>query len=189
MQNIHFLIVRIILAALLAPCAIARADEPSANANPLSAHNKFVYSVVKPMLLRSAEKMSEEQYAFKPVDTVRSFGEIIGHVADSQYYFCSVALGAKNPAPKIEKTKKTKAELIAALNEAFVYCDKAYDTLTDAQAAELTAMMGAKTPKLFVLTTNVTHMIEHYGNLVTYMRMNNIVPPTSEPGFLGQFKK
>ena len=106
---------------------------------------------------------------------------------DSQYYFCSTALGEKNPAPKIEQTKTSKADLIAALKGAFAYCDKAYDGMTDASGTQMVKLFGAEdTPKLSVLTVNQMHNLEHYGNLVTYMRMKNIVPPTSEPGFMPQ---
>jgi len=156
----------------------------AAQANPFSAFNKDIYGGVKGILLRSAEKMPEENYNFKPTDAVRSFGQIIGHVADSQYYFCSLALGEKNPAPKIAQTKTSKADLIAALKDAFAYCDKAYDQMTDASGTQMVKLFGdaADTPKLGVLTVNNMHAVEHYGNLVTYMRLKNIVPPTSEPG-------
>ncbi|MBZ5522308.1 MAG: DinB family protein [Acidobacteriia bacterium] len=156
--------------------------------NPLSAHTGFAYGVLKNILLRSAEKMPEENYNFKPTDAVRSYGQILGHVADSQYMFCSIVLGEKNPAPKIEQTRTSKADLIAALKDAFAYCDKAYDGMTDASATQM-VKLGGDTPKLGVLTINNMHTMEHYGNLVTYMRMKNIVPPTSEPGFLPQPKK
>jgi len=80
------------------------------------------------ILLGSAEKMPEENYGFKPTDSVGSYGQILGHVADAQYLLCSIALGEKNPAPQIEESKKSKADLVAALNEGFAYCDKAYDS-------------------------------------------------------------
>jgi uncharacterized damage-inducible protein DinB len=138
---------------------------------------------VKAILLRSAEKMPEENYNFKPTDAVRSFGQIVGHVADSQYTFCSRVLGEKRPGLKIEETKTSKADLTAALKDAFAYCDKAYDGMTDASATEMMKFMGRDTPKLGALTTNSLHTVEHYGNLVTYMRMKNVVPPTSDPDF------
>jgi uncharacterized damage-inducible protein DinB len=144
---------------------------------------------VKTILLRSAETMPEENYSFKPTDAVRSFGQIVGHVADSQYTFCSVVLGEKRPALKIEPTKTSKADLIAALKDAFAYCDKAYDGMTDAAAAEMVKLMGGDSPRLGALTTNSLHTIEHYGNLVTYLRMKNIVPPTSEPAFMQEMMK
>jgi uncharacterized damage-inducible protein DinB len=174
-----------LLICLLAPAAVALAqDKPAAvpaQDNPLSAWNKHVYAGVKDILLRSAEKMPEENYKFKPTEAVRSYGQILGHVADSQYYFCSTALGDKNPAPKIEHSKTSKADLLAALKDAFAYCDKAYDGMTDASATQMVKFFGGDAPKLGVLTVNNLHAVEHYGNLVTYMRMKNIVPPTSEP--------
>ena len=157
--------------------------------SPLSAHNKGIYSGAKRILLRSAEKMPAESYSFKPVDSVRSYGEIIGHIADSQYAFCSAVRGEKNPALNIEKTKTAKADLIAALKESFVYCDKAYDGMTDASAVETVKFMHTDRPKHGVLSINLIHSIEHYGNLVTYMRMKDIVPPTSDPAFMQEMAK
>jgi len=178
------------LFAVVAANAFASdATTSAAQNNPLSAFNKHVYGGVKAILLRSAEKMPEENYAFKPTDGVRSYGQIIGHVADAQYLFCSTVLGEKNPAPKIEQTKTSKADFIGALKDAFAYCDRAYDGLTDASATQMVTFFGGDTPKLGVLNTNAMHSIEHYGNLVTYMRMKNIVPPTSEPGFMAERNK
>ena len=188
-------LLRTLLIGLLAPAAIALSqDKPPAapvlpTQNPLSTYNKTIYGGVKDILLRSAEKMPEEDYSFKPTDAVRSYGQILGHVADAQYLICSIALGEKNPALKIEQTKTTKADLIAALKDAFAYCDKAYDGMTDASATQTVKLFGEDTPKLSVLTVNNMHTVEHYGNLVTYMRLKNIVPPTSEPGFMTQTKK
>ena len=159
---------------------------PSTSDNPLSAHNKLLFRGTKIVLLGSAEKVPEEYYSFKPTDAVRSFGQILGHVADSQHTFCSIVRGEKNPTPNIEKTKTSKAELIAALKDAFAYCDKAYDGMTDASGTEMVKLMGLDAPKLGVLTNNLAHASEHYGNLVTYMRLKNIVPPTSDPAFMQQ---
>jgi uncharacterized damage-inducible protein DinB len=149
-------------------------------ANPLSAFTKRIYGFQKDILIRSAEKMPEENYSFRPTEEIRSYGQIIGHLADGQYEFCSAALAEKNPEPKIEQTKTSKADLIAALKTAFAYCDKAYDTMTDASGSQLVKMFGNDSPKLGILNFNNVHNMEHYGNLVTYMRIKKIVPPTSE---------
>jgi len=130
--------------------------------------------------MRSAQKMPEENYSFKPTEAVRSYGQIIGHVADAQYLFCSMALGEKNPGLNIEQTKSSKADLVAALSSAFAYCDKAYDGMTDATAVQTIKLFGNDAPRLSALTVNNMHDMEHYGNLVTYMRLKNIVPPSSE---------
>jgi uncharacterized damage-inducible protein DinB len=172
-----------LLICLFASAAVVAQDKPAAAQspdNPLSTFNKYMYGHVKDILLRSADKMPEENYSFKPVDTVRGYGQIVGHVADAQYLFCSIALGEKNPAPKIEQTKTSKADLIAALKEAFAYCDKAYDGMTDTTASQMVKFFDHDAPKLGVLTVNNMHDLEHYGNLVTYMRMKGIVPPSSE---------
>ncbi len=179
------ILLQTLLACLLAPAAVVLAQDkpaaPAAQANPLSAFNKRAYGQVKDWLLRSAEKMPEENYSFKPAETVRSFGQMVGHVADAQYLFCSAVLGEKNPALKIEQTKTSKADLINALKEAVTYCDKAYNGLNDESAAQLVKFFGGDTPKLSVLSVNIAHASEHYGNLVTYMRLKNVVPPSSEP--------
>ena len=105
------------------------------SANPFSTINKNLYTRSKGILLRSADKMPEENYSFKPADTVRTYGQIVGHLADAQYLFCSTASGDKNPGLNIEKTKTSKADLIAALKDAFAYCDKVYDSMTDVHPA------------------------------------------------------
>jgi len=81
---------------------------------------------------------------------------------------------------KIEQTKTTKADLVAALKDAVAYCDKAYDSMTDASGNQMVKLSDLDMPKLGVLNVNDMHDMEHYGNLVTYMRLKNIVPPTSE---------
>jgi uncharacterized damage-inducible protein DinB len=149
-------------------------------ADPLSAGDKGIYNIAKGDLIKAAQKMPEANYSFKPTPDVRSFGQIVGHVADAQYFFCSTALGEKNPAPGIEKSKTSKADLVQALNDAFAYCDKAYNGMTDAHAAETVKLFGSDQAKLSVLAFNAAHDFEHYGNLVTYMRMKGLVPPSSE---------
>jgi len=146
-----------------------------------SGYPKMVQKQVTAWIEHAAGKMPEEEYAFKPDPAVRSFGQILGHVADANYSFCSGVLGEKSPSPDVEKTKNTKAELRAALHDAFAYCQRAYDALTDAAATETIKAYGQERNKLGVLWFNASHNLEHYGNLVVYMRQKGIVPPSSEP--------
>ena len=148
--------------------------------NPVTSFNKTAFNHVQGWILSSAEMMPEENFNFKPADTVRSFGQIIGHIADAQRMFCSGVLGEQVAPRNVEKTKTSKADLIAALNESSTYCDKAYSGMTDASGTQLTKFHGRDMAKFNVLTANVMHMVEHYGNLVTYLRIKNIVPPSSE---------
>lgn len=149
-------------------------------ANPLSAAAKFMYAQSKGDVLKSAQEMPEENYSFKPADTVRTFGQLIGHVADAQYEFCSPVIGDGKQPPGIEKTRSSKADLIQALQDAFAYCDQAYNTVTDPQGAQIVQFFGMKVPKLSLLYYNYGHNMEHYGNIVTYLRIKGLVPPSSQ---------
>ena len=158
----------------------AFAQNASQTSNPISASTKMIYSMTKSNLLKSAEEMPEENYSFKPVSTVRSFGQLVGHVADAQYEFCSAVVGDTSKHTGIEKSKTSKADLIAALKEGFAYCDKAYDGLTDADAGKTVKFFGHDSPKAGILAFNNAHNMEHYGNMVTYLRIKGLVPPSSQ---------
>jgi uncharacterized damage-inducible protein DinB len=132
------------------------------------------------VVIAAAEKMPEANYSFKPTPEVRSFGQLVGHLADSQYYFCSSVAGETAPASGIEKSKTSKADLVAALKEAVAYCSKTYAGMTDVKGSEMTKMMGFDFARLTVLSANTAHDYEHYGNMATYMRLKGIVPPSSE---------
>jgi uncharacterized damage-inducible protein DinB len=132
-------------------------------------------------LLRAAEQMPDSEYAFKPVASVRTFGQIIGHVAGSQNLMCAAALG--EPAKSeddIEKSVTTKAGLIAALRASNEYCRRAY-AQSGAAAARSTMLFDEKQSRMFALALNTTHDGEHYGNVVTYFRIRGMTPPSSQP--------
>ena len=153
---------------------------PNPDAKSLAGNIRMRQAQIAGVLKRSIDKMPEENFSYKPVDTVRSFGELASHVAESQYSFCSAAAGEKAPGIKVPGTG-TKAELSAAFSAASAYCDKVYQGLTDASAAEPVKMFGGDATRAGALSFNTAHLFEHYGNMVTYMRMKGIVPPSSEP--------
>lgn len=162
-------------AMLLLPAAVAAQE-----GNPLVTSTRALYDMSKGFITAAAEQMPEEHYGFRPTEEVRTFGELVGHIANAHYAFCSSALGERSPmSENLEQTKTTKADLVAALKASFEYCDRAYG-LTDAQATEMTNVFGARQPKLYALNFNVAHDNEHYGNIVTYMRMKGLVPPSSQ---------
>jgi uncharacterized damage-inducible protein DinB len=171
------LVVSVVLAVLI----LALQAMAQQSANPLTTAQMSMFSSVKNNLIRSAEKMPEANFSFKPVPEVRSFGQILAHVADSQFAGCSGILGEANPSPGIEKTKTSKADVTQALKDSFTYCEKAFAGLTDANAAALVSYYGSQRPKLSALSGTTTHNMEHYGNLVTYLRIKGLVPPSSEP--------
>ena len=136
---------------------------------------------------QAAEKMPADGYDFKPLPEVRTFGQQLGHLANYNYLWCSEAKGEKNPMEETDFEKlSAKADLVKALNSALTYCDGAYAMLTDANSMDMvqgTRDDGTKVPVLRVsrFISNLAHNNEHYGNLVTYMRIKSIVPPSSEP--------
>jgi uncharacterized damage-inducible protein DinB len=134
---------------------------------------------VKTLVLRAAEKMPEENYAFKPVPEVRSFGQLIGHITFSQQNLCAMVKGIPGPAPAAEKT--AKADLIAALKDSDAACDAAFENLTDANATDALKIWGQSRTRVTGLFMLSFHGYEHYGNMVTYMRLKGLVPPSSEP--------
>src|SRR6201992_2066109 len=149
-------------------------------ANPITASEKGCYSFVSQAVVAAAVKMPEENYSFKPTPEVRSFGQLVGHVADASYMFCSQAIGDANPGKQFEKTKTSKADLVAALKDGVAYCNKAFDSMTDAKGSEMIKLFSFNLARLSVFSINTAHTDEHYGNMVTYMRLKGIVPPTSE---------
>jgi uncharacterized damage-inducible protein DinB len=149
--------------------------------NPNVANARILWTQVNGYIAQSAADVPEALYAYKPTPEVRSFGELLGHIAGSEKMFCAVALGEKQPAEDaVEKAAKTKAALIAALKDAATYCARAYNQ-TDKATEPLVDIFGEKRSRVFVLLENVTHDNEHYGNIVTYMRLNKMVPPSSKP--------
>ena len=168
-----------LLAALVLLTLAMHAQSPDLKS--ASGYPKMVQKQVTAWIESAADKMPEEQFAFKPDPAARSFGQILGHVADANYLFCSGVLGQSSPSSEIEKTKTTKVELKLALRNAFAYCGQAYDALTDANANETVKSFGQERNRLGVLWFNVSHNLEHYGNLVVYMRIKGIVPPSTDP--------
>jgi uncharacterized damage-inducible protein DinB len=168
-----------LLTAVILFAAVASAQDTPAN--PLVTVSKNIYAISKNDILRSADKIPEEMWSFQPTKEVRTVAQLFAHVADGQYEFCGVAAEGKSVSKDIEKTRKTKAEIVSALKEAFAYCDGAYANMTDANAAEMAGLFGMQITKLGAMDFNTAHNMEHYGNLVTYMRIKGIVPPSSEP--------
>ena len=141
---------------------------------------KPLYDQFKSWIVATAEQVPEADYAFAPTTGVRSIGQLVGHVANANYMFCSRAVGGESPSKvDIEKTVTAKAELVAALKAAFAYCDAAYAMPDDKLTGDV-ELFGMKGSQLWVLNFNAVHNAEHYGNLVTYLRMKGMVPPSSQ---------
>jgi uncharacterized damage-inducible protein DinB len=167
----------VLAVSLLALPSVSNAQ----GANPLTANAKVQFGALSGFVVRSAEKVPEDLYSFRATPEVRSMAELYGHVADAMFAMCSTAAGTKPPRTGIEKAVTTKPALVAALKEGVSYCNSVYDSMTDQKGLETVPFFFGPTPRVSVLYFVVSHTYEHYGNLVTYMRLKNIVPPSSEP--------
>jgi uncharacterized damage-inducible protein DinB len=147
---------------------------PIAAPNPLTTTLSIFRSNMQDKIMKSAETMQESKYGYRPTKDVRSFAEILTHVADISYILCSNAKGEAPPAMAAGKGSKT--EIIAYLKGAFGYCDGVYSGFTDAHLNDPADFFGFKTNKMFLLTQVGNHDALHYGNLVTYLRLNGLVP-------------
>ena len=171
---------------LLAVPALAQgmddAENTEAPASPVIATLAGIHGMTSGNIMATAEMLDDEMYAYQPTEEVRSAGRILAHIANAQYFFCAAAAGEDSPnAENLEETATTKAEITAALGAAFAYCQGVYDAMTDAQGAEMREFFGRQMAASGILAFNTTHNYEHYGNLVTYMRLNDMTPPSSMP--------
>jgi len=170
----------------LAGCG-APAGEPAADtaapADAVSLAIRESWQTARLNLVESADLMAEADYAFRPVDTVRTFAEMLTHVAGANYVFCSAARGEASPHAEdaFEAGVTSRDEIIRVLGESLAYCDAAYNAATDATLGESVARPFGQGdgPRAAVLIGNINHLNEHYGNLVTYFRIKGIVPPSS----------
>lgn len=150
-------------------------------ANPLIESSHQMLAQVSDFVLRSAEKIPENLYSYRATPEVRTIGQLFGHIADASNHICAAATGGKPSTVSIEKTVTTKSGLIAALKREFAGCEADYAKLTPASALETVDFEGMKLTRVSTMDYEAAHTWEHYGNLVTYMRLNKIVPPSSEP--------
>ena len=170
----------IVLTVAMVSCAATSAFAQ----NPISDSLRGAWNGVKINIKESAEQMPDADFNFKATKDVRSFGEILAHVAGASYLFCSAARGEASPHSEDEFVGKatTKAEITKVTNDAIAYCDAAFTAVTDATAAQMvkSPFGSGEVPRANVLIGQIGHDNEHYGNLVTYFRLKGMVPPSTK---------
>jgi uncharacterized damage-inducible protein DinB len=168
--------VGMVFVSVLAPLANAQQGMPNPTMapNPLTTTLSIFRSNMQDKILKSADAMPESKYSYRPTKEVRSFAEILIHVADISYILCSNVKGEATPGTAA--AKGSKAEIKAYLKGSFDYCDGVYSGFTDAHLNDPADFWGAKTNKMFILTQVGNHDALHYGNLVTYLRINGLEP-------------
>jgi uncharacterized damage-inducible protein DinB len=164
----------VVMIALSGTGAAAQATDPTVGSL------KGVFDVLKGNILKAAAQVPEEMYAFKPTPDIRSMGALFAHIADANFLICGIASGDKPSMMGIEKGKTAKKDIVEALEASFTFCDTAFSGMTTARTSETVKFFlpGTHT-RLGVLAFNNAHDYEHYGNIVTYMRLQGLVPPSS----------
>jgi uncharacterized damage-inducible protein DinB len=151
----------------------------------LASTAKAMHATIRRDLAEAAAAIPAEDYAFKPTPEVRSFAELVGHVVNANFFFCSQARGERSPATTNFERVTDKATMLKGLNDALVFCDAAFEGTTDAnfsQPASMPAlgpMKATPTVRGAILMFNTTHNNEHYGNIVVYLRLKGHVPPST----------
>jgi uncharacterized damage-inducible protein DinB len=156
----------VLIILLGATCsAFAQAAQQGSATNDLSPALKFGFNEVSAWITKAADMVPADKYGYRPVQTVRTFGQQIAHVVDSYNYFCSRATNPKTEwSDAIEKGNLDKAALVQKLKQATDACIVVY---------------GSDAAKAPMLMANIAHTNLHYGNVITYLRMMGMTPPSS----------
>ena len=178
-------------AALLVTSTVYSQQPPAAGQKiGLATSLQRGYAGIKANFTAAAEKMPEADYTFKvgSMAEARTYGQLIAHIAQSQFGQCSGLTGVPNPmaGKNLEQDLKTKAELTKALADSFALCDKAFADTTDANATELVKAGANEQTRAASLYGVIVHGNEIAGTAYAYLRTKGIVPPSTERAMAGR---
>jgi len=185
---LRLLVLAFVFAYMTLPAAFAQATDagyPDELSPSMAGSAKAMHAMIRRDLAEAAENMPADEYSFRPTPQVRTFGQIVGHVVDANFFFCSQAAGEKSPATADYEQITDKPALVKALNDSLIYCDRVYAGTTDAsfiQPVQIAYVVGTgstNTLRGAVLMYNIAHNNEHYGNLALYMRLKSHVPSST----------
>ena len=172
---------KLILGVVLVVCASAQQSVPA----DFAASIKSQYKQNQGFILASADKWPEDAYGWRPAGLeaeLRTFGQLLVHIANENNQQCSRVLGAPNPtAPDDSKAAYTKAQATKIVKDSFAYCDPVFQALTNENTAEMVKMPGRggatmQRPRATSLILDLTHSNEQYGMIMVYFAMKGMVP-------------
>ncbi len=182
----------LLFAALLTGFPASHALAQTTDAGYADALTPSLASVARTMhvtmrrnIVEAVDAMPAREFSFRPTQETRTFAQLVGHVINANWFFCSQAKTERPPNTINYETLADKAALVKALREVMSYCDGAYEGTTDAnftQPVQMQAGVGmgpASTVRGAILTFNTAHDNEHYGNIVVYMRLTGHTPPST----------
>lgn len=122
------------------------------------------YALVSKLIAKAADLVPSEKYSYKPTDSTRTFGQLVAHVADSYNYYCTAATGKKIEwSDAVEKGALDKQTLVQKIKQGEDSCNAIY----------------GKSGPVSIMMENISHLNLHYGNIITYLRLMGLTPPSS----------
>jgi uncharacterized damage-inducible protein DinB len=177
-----------IVVAMLSVAVLPLSGQAPAQPRPpqtFPAYLQGQYATLTRNITGSVDRMPAEHFAFKPVPEVMSYAELLTHIVETQYGYCGTVKGAANPWASLNFKVTDKAAVGQLVKDSFAYCDDAFAAVTNENALEMLTRGSAPNQRQLARVNQLTQLIvhgnEHYGNLVTYMRIKGIVPPSSAP--------
>jgi hypothetical protein len=182
-----------VVATVLMACSSAAlyAQQPPAQQPPaplpgIITEVKNAYTAVQNNIVRAAEQFPADKLTWQPTPAVRSWARLIGHITDDNNGSCWMLAGEAQAPARVDSAdnqdspanKLSKDDLVKGLKESVERCNKAFAAVNDTNMGERNGANGRRS-KLFTLIYNTSHTNEHYGNIATYMRLNDLVPPSS----------
>ncbi len=168
------------LPALLLSVSAAFAQAPASGPSGPAAEVQGSYNRLKPNVIKAAEKMPEADFQYKPTPEIRTYARVVNHITEAQFHTCTTLNGSTFDKTSVPADTATKDVIVAALKASYAECDKAYGALTDANISEMLTSGPGKRSRIGMAWGNVSHDNEQYAELSTYLRLKNLVPPTSE---------
>jgi hypothetical protein len=177
------------MAAVVAMFYVLAGQAPAfkASPNPVSDTLREQASRASQNLIGSAELMPADRYGYHPTEPQMTFGQLMAHVAQTNVAICSGI--ASTPAPmtgeELMKLSGTlpKDALIGAVKRSFDFCSAALAKLSDAQLADEVTIFGRRTgqSRAAAMVTIAMDWADHYSTAASYLRQNNVLPPTARP--------
>jgi uncharacterized damage-inducible protein DinB len=168
--------------------AAGQPQQPPPPLPGLVAEVRTMYTNIHSNITKAVEQFPADKLTWQPTPAVRSWARLIGHITDDNNGACYLLAGETTRPARVDATdnqdspanKLSKDDLLKGYKESVERCNKAFAAVTDANLAERAGPTSPRS-KIGALVYNTSHTNEHYGNIVTYMRLNNMVPPSSAP--------
>jgi uncharacterized damage-inducible protein DinB len=179
---------------------VAQAQQPAdtKHAPPLNAEQEkralqSLSKIIEKEVLSAVEAMPADKFGFAPTDGefkgVRTFGQMVKHVSATNHILAAAALGEEPPADAGDElgpeNVRTKAEILTYLKSSFAHLDKAIEAVGQinitVNASPISPLKRGEVTRVALIAESWLHAYDHYGQMVEYLRMNGVVPPSSRP--------